>query len=409
MNSEIIERALHLSDNNEYVAVERLLNGDFNSSYGDLRWVRGTNTSIFLSCYYEDGQWKLMAKMTQFRKGFVPMMETVDTGILSLAGTNNTNISGFPPSKIKDSGNYATQDSNTTPFDVDETERELRFYLFEKPPEKCNPIGLAYLFMRIKQWYGSEMPSLGDINVKETECYTNIKSDFANIRKFYTLSIAVISDSFDRYRDAAIKIAKSELDYEEKIDKYLAIENMARAEYELPETQYAPADLYDQDINRNNQPMLWLAQSFNRQDPKNFFSRSFAIAMFATEDKKEMFDGFKAQLNEKAQVYLERSNFREMFFELAIDITQPPAFQLTDTDKEILKSPISIVLASTTKKGVIGLQDEENIIDSIAMGQDHGQVDVIYVRSQDVNALREVLSMIHPPLYMKIRVDDTIF
>lgn len=148
MNPASIERALSLSDNNEYVAVERLSNGDFDSPYGDLLWVRGTNTSIFLSCYHEDGQWKLMAKGTQFRKGFVPMMETIDPGINAIFGVNYTSISGYPPSKITGSGEYATKPHNVIPFDVELAEQELRDILSGKEGLKdCSPILMAYRFL----------------------------------------------------------------------------------------------------------------------------------------------------------------------------------------------------------------------------------------------------------------------
>lgn len=221
-----------------------------------------------------------------------------------------------------------------------------------------------------------------------------------------------MADSFDRYRNTAIQIKESKLDDLEKMEKYLDLENKARAEYDLAPAYFAPAGLYDYEINQmpDQQMRDFLQTPFGNRRP-TFFSSVFAIAMFATGNRLDKFRELMTFLRQKAQIALERYDLQEMLFETAIDTTRPPAFQLTDIDKEILKSPIPIVVASTTRRGMKGdrITGEENIIDSVAMGQDHGQVDVIYVRSQDVNALGEVLTMINPPLYMEIRVDDTIF
>lgn len=83
--------------------------------YG-LKWFRGTNTTIFLSQYFNNGKLWLMSKGTQLLSAMVPMSETVDGGITSPIGVNWHGISGYSDdNKFRESCTYAKK---TVKFDV---------------------------------------------------------------------------------------------------------------------------------------------------------------------------------------------------------------------------------------------------------------------------------------------------
>ena len=165
---------LNLKNSNNELYIDLKNNVQVGGAYDDLKWVRGTNTSIFLSCYKEpDGKYYLMSKGTQFKNGFVPMSETVDPGILSMRGVNWNSISGYPHNKITESGVYATSKLD---FNIDSTKDVLE----ESLSKKCGIIFTFIMFMRLKQYYGMDHPIISDIKDKITKsgCDEIMTSEF---------------------------------------------------------------------------------------------------------------------------------------------------------------------------------------------------------------------------------------
>ena len=388
---DTIIKALELSNGDPYLAKNRV--AQLNEPYGDLLWVRGTNTSIFLSCYRADGGWKLMSKAAQFRKGFVPMMETIDQGITQPLGTNNINISGFPGKKIKGSGGYATKEYNLEPVDEAKLEEDLRM-LFDSA-YKCSAVKIAYVFFRIRQYKGLETPILD--NFKNTACYKEAQKQMKLWNDFFTKAIRILSDDFDAYRAQAVELRGLE-------DRkgYLELEKTACKKYDFSRQPYfVPVDFYAQEIESND--ANFLRDGFHAMDSVKFFERVFAIAMFANTNK--IFRRLKKSYTNQAELGIARVGFQQLFLETAIDTSQPPAFLLTESDKAILESPIPIVVASRKQRPVEGISDELNMIDSIEIGPEGA--DVIYVRQREHSALRTLLQ--ERSIDLEIRVDDSIF
>jgi len=83
-------------------------------------WSRGTNTSVFLSYYRgPNDSHVLLSKAEQIRRGFVPMMETVDPGITSPLGVNRRSISGSPKGFLSQNAIYAN--NGAAPYSQEET------------------------------------------------------------------------------------------------------------------------------------------------------------------------------------------------------------------------------------------------------------------------------------------------
>ena len=115
-----------------------------------IKWVRGTNSTIFLSCYKEDDNWYLMSKGYQIDKGFIPMSETIDPGILSLSGVNWDHISAYRFSEINKSGAYALK---LNKFSLEAIEMNINNLLDQKYDDIIKYImELNYNFIRLKQY-----------------------------------------------------------------------------------------------------------------------------------------------------------------------------------------------------------------------------------------------------------------
>jgi len=136
--------------------------GKLEELYADVLWVRGTNSSIFLSCYHENGKWLLLSKGDQFRRGFVPMSETVDNGILNTSGVNFYFISAYVKRGLRGSAEYAMK---VAPFQFESTVALL------EPPKRSYPsqqtrqhfLQEAIGLMRLKQFDGAMTPRIKEV------------------------------------------------------------------------------------------------------------------------------------------------------------------------------------------------------------------------------------------------------
>jgi hypothetical protein len=404
--SASIGRALSVSRGNPYVAAELLEENVPGDPYWDIRWVRGTNTSVFLSCYFEDDEWKLLAKGSQMHRGFVPMMETVDAGINATFGTNQTMISGYPPSHIRGSGEWSTREQNVTIFDPVTTARRLQ-EIFEDRPSPGYFAKIIFSFLRIRQW-GDDAEAgqlLRQLDFKNTDWYAFEKAELKRKKDFFRSVPRLLADDFERYIPAAQAARESG-----NTGDFFSILGMASEEYHNLGNMKIPWDFFADDMKKRGTDLkIMIINSFDFASFSSFFRWVFVFKVLGSDDDKVAFYEVTRGLPEKAVIGLERTEFWERFFESAIDLETAPAYQLNSIDKEILEDPISIVVASTAQSGIpVSKTNETNIFDSITFGP--SGVDVIYVRAFQREALERVLRMARPPIEdVEIRVDDSVF
>lgn len=398
-----IERALSVSRGNPYVAAELIQESVPGDPYWDLRWVRGTNTSVFLSCYFDDGEWKLLAKGAQMRRGFVPMMETIDGGITTADGVNNYEISAYPPSKIRESGRYAMEERNVTPFNVVKTAENLAELMDDYTP---HPVKASFFIMRIRQW-GKSDHLLREMDIKNSEWYQRVKAVFSAEKSFYRFAVNLLADNFERYARAA-REARDRMDRK----GYAAVRQLAADEHGLKmgnffvDASFKGAEL----THRGRQLKLVFEVPFYAHDKNEFFDAFFAFMVFGSDETIDAVHKETRGILEVSAGLIARVDFAEKFFEGAIDLDKPPIFTLTSLDRGILEAPVQIVVASTSQRALPPhpRNGETNIFDSIAFGP--GGVDVIYVRASQRAALERVLDTIRPPIRgVEIRVDDSVF
>jgi hypothetical protein len=404
--SASIGRALSVSRGNPYVAAELLEETVPGDPYWDIRWVRGTNTSVFLSCYFDDGEWKLLAKGAQMRRGFVPMMETIDGGINGTFGTNNTMISGYPPSKIKGSGNYSTKSYNIAPFDPGSTVRAVHEIL-EEPPSQLHFSKIIFYFLRLRQWRqdAEAVQLLRELDFKNRNLYHFLKDDLKTKKDFYRSMPRLLADDFERYIPAA-RAARER----GNTNDFFSILETASKEYHDSGNGDIPWDFFADDMKKRGTDLkIMLVRPFDFAIFQTFFRWVFVFKVLGSDDDKAAFYEITRDLPDRAVIGLERNEFRERFFEDAIDLEARPVYRLNSLDRAILEAPVPIVVASTAQAGVqVSLGGENNIFDSIAFGP--GGVDVIYVRASQRAALERVLDTIRPPIRgVEIRVDDSVF
>lgn len=395
MDAEIIE-ALNLSKGDIYLARERAPH--LNEPHGDLLWARGTNTSIFLSCYSTNDGWKLMSKGSQLQNGFVPMMETVDIGINDPFGTNYVYISGVDRFNIYLAGSYAIKTYNAQP--VDETKLKIDVLELFDPEYKgdCRPIPIAYAFLRYRQYTGLETLDLGDF--RDTKCYKNARAYVTEMSEYIVKAIRILSAKFDVYRARA-----NELKVLHDKKGYLKLQNDASKPYNLTREAFSTrGDFYAQHLEgAQEDKKQWLRQGVFQLIDYKLFSYAFAIAMFASDDL--VFRGLKDSLVQELEKGLSRLAFQQRFLELAIDTRKRPEFVLTESDKDILRRPFPILVASRKRRPIRFSGIQVDMVDSIEIG-DNG-VDVIYTREEDQDALRTLLR--ERGLDIEVRVDNSIF
>jgi hypothetical protein len=372
--------------------------GAFDKITDDLKVVRGTNSSVFLSCYREDdGNWYMMSKGYQIRHGFVPMSETIDSGILGLFGVNKDYISFYPPDKIKDSATYANRVKKYDPLEnldrymlwaCDETYAAFKGTNYEAN-NACNAVLLIYLILRLKQYYGSHAAALNPLDqlkrkyreLKCSEVWEERKNGFKRrIGKITSLANYDYSKYRQQYLEGSNEI-KLEIDNKirSEIDKELLGE--AYEGYMRINCAFDPYEPIRDDMPNMGPGISCIIRNIMQNDSY----------------KKELLDRANNDLEWIETVQTQLNNA----------IRNEPKFKLTDEDKKILENPIPLLFASTTEGTVISEKTHEyGIKDKIKIGS--GGMDVVYVKAKDRDALMKILSD-RDINDLQVRVNDTIF
>jgi hypothetical protein len=378
------------------------------SHFGDLKWVRGTNTSVFLSCYHEAGRWKLMAKGEQMKRGFVPMMETIDGGIAQIFASNFREISGYPPRKIKDSGAYAKKEYNIRPFDVSAAFNTITdLHAAKKGKTPCGIVRIIFAVMRLKQYLGAS--NVTGVDFRTSECYQADVKTYESARRELRDILDFIESDASRFRRLLPSRDGLSIEtYESYKRAYLSVQNKYLQKYGFESSDYANATML------LNPLAAWTNQNIARQmlievvaTGRRALLRTIIAAKLLL-DAEVTTPAFHA-LAEQVTRALEKIDIDLGLLEEALDKSAKPRFALGEHDREILAAPIPIVVASTVRGAdLIKGNQEENIIGTVDIGAD--SIDVIFVQERHAMALRQLLLRLTPPIEdVEIRVDDTVF
>lgn len=340
-------------------------------------WVRGTNTTIFLSCYRNTDGWFLMSKGDQFRKGFVPMSETIDPGITSIAGVNYDFISANPPAKFEESMNYALR---AVPFRYMETVSEL------VKAEYMELVKAVFLLMRLKQYDGEVTPIV-------TELTKTITS-----RDWFQKQLQEINDTLVEFKKikkllfAKIERPSPEISRED----YIAFQNDIRKQFDLPYHHYLSLDkgswLRNMLKNPTGEFYRWIANAYNRKE--FLVTRIIMVKSFLEEE--EYADVF-AHIVRIMNGYKKNIKVFMNLYQKTIDPISP-VFEVTKNDEIILEDPIPLIIASrnASTNGKPHRTDvvnsEINLPSPIEIG--NNGANVIFVRKSDEGKLLLLLKRI---------------
>jgi hypothetical protein len=378
---------------------KRICGKVYTGNHDDLLWVRGTNTSIFLSCYLSNGKWRLLAKGEQFRRRFVAMMETVDSGISGIGGVNFESISAYSATEIRGSGRYAAR---TSPYsNKPELVRIKENLRFDPQPWHATLVEIAYSFMRLKQWSGhAEYYPLAlryrrFVNGQYQE---QIFED--DVRKLEQLFELFATDVY-------LPLGWQTLDEVSRRRQVVALLNGIRRQFGYSESEAFDSSLLNEEELQSilQRGIVYLVSA----DRDQLLSLVVAIKLFLPV----RWPLVEALLVNEVHRLLRHAELIKIIYNEAVS-NRPPAYAVTEEDRRILEAPIPLIIASTnesiqrTKVRPYDSASELKLPGKIRIGA--SGANVIVVRRKDKNALKKLLRELPVPITdMQIRVDDTIF
>lgn len=375
----------------------------YHGEHEDLLWVRGTNSTIFLSCYMRKGRWWLLAKGTQFRQGFVPMSETVDPGITSIAGINFDAISAYPPSMIHGSGQYSMKAKPVSP-----TESLALIMTQLKEDARAGLIPMAYAFMRVKQYEGDAeevMPYTKRFrqtqNAQEKERYlATEQQELVNLRRLMAADLQLPAE-WDALSDS------------EKRQSFINLLTQLRtqygfgAQYGLDMSYLDPSGMQRRLSNPVAEFTRFITDSMSRRT--TFIPRVIGVKLFVPQE----WSALHKQADSLILDLLNNIDTIQLIYDAAIS-DRKPVYAMTSADKDIGDQPIPLIIASTNEatKGYRVFEKDPNselgLPPKIQIGATGANV--IIVRSQDKKRLKQLLRSLPTPITdVQIRVDDTVF
>lgn len=375
----------------------------YTGTHEDLAWVRGTNSTIFLSCYLQNGRWWLLAKGVQFRQKFVPMSETVDEGIMSVAGINFDAISAYPPSMIRGSGQYAMKAQPVNPTDsMALIQRQL------KEDARAGLVAMAYAFMRVKQYEGSaeEVFPLAKRfrqteNAQEKERYLEReKEEFSNLLCMMDADIQLPADW------KALVITQRRQPFIDLLTQVRTQYGFG-PQYGLDMDYLIPSRLRKMLDNPVAEFTRFLTDSLARRS--TFIPRMISAKLLAPEE----WPALHKRAKDLILNFLRNIDTIELIYHEAVS-DRDPVYAMTPADMDIGDHPIPLIIASTNQgtKGYSVFENDPNselgLPPKIEIGANGANV--IVVRSQDKNRLKQLLAGLSVPITdVEIRVDDTVF
>lgn len=344
-------------------------------------WVRGTNTTIFLSCYRQNGRWYLMSKGDQFRQGFVPMSETIDPGITSIAGVNYNYISANPPSKFEESMAYALR---AAPFHYLDTVSELTNAKY------LELVKVIFLIMRLKQ-YDGEMTDIVKIVTEKLLSREWVKEELTEITETLIEFKKIKKLLFADIKKPSMDISRED---------YIAFQNEIRRTFGLEFWNYLSLDKKEwlQSMIRNAEGELYrfIASAYNRKE--YLVTRIIMMKSFLqNEEYKEVF----LHIAEIMKKYKRNIKVFMSLYEKTIS-SEPPVFSVTKNDEIILENPIPLIIASrnASTQGVRHREDNPNseIMLSSPIEIGGSGANVIIVRKQDLSKFKVLLKLLEFPI-----------
>jgi len=337
----------------KYIDLKNKINmiGGFNPN--TIKWIRGTNSSIFLSCYFENNKWYLMSKGYQIYNGFVPMSETIDPGILSISGVNWEYISAYEFDKINISGSYALR---LNIFNLEETKQKLSLELQKEDKNKIEIIYIIYYFLRIKQFTG---------NSKSVEYYYNlmvtnnlnkiILERYVKIKEFLDLIITLFNSDLNMY--------KQQLNFNilDNRELYAKLENEIRKKYNLPEKKISPYFAIDPNFVTETNITDYIFKNYkkyyypmiNGSHTWNNYITNIILTKLLVDSNNNEYIKIKKEVIDYMNKHLDFLKNLIDIFNYAIDPNIQSKYVLNTQDKKILESPISLIICSRKITGEI--------------------------------------------------------
>jgi len=372
--------------------------------YGDLTWVRGTDLSIFQSCYKLDDGYYLMSKGTQFKKGFVPMSETVDNGITDINGVNYESISGYTHDNIIGSAKYAVK---APTFDINKT-KEMFTQWIQNPGSvgamigyRCNPIIPVYLLLRMKQ-YGIDVQEYKKYLelFQKTECPQKIQEVWIYIDKITKRITTLLNMDLSKFTDQIKEYNDENL--------YKLIDDIIKSVY--PDWERKDLRMIDYHTNSNREKYELNNKRRSIKDFRDYianhdFDRISVDIIHMRITAGDISDNIIKVLNEYCKQLIMNMETQKFIYNIAMN-ENPSLYTLTNDDKYIISTRCPLVLASTNKILTVQSQGENNIKDKIKLGKDG--INIIYISGKKLLPIVEKI-LKDKNIDMEIRVDNDLF
>lgn len=357
-------------------------------AYSFLKWVRGTNSWIFLSLYKDstDGRFHLLTKGEQYAKGIMPMISSIDAGGKLYGGVNFSWTSVYLADRISQAAAYAFKEDKGK-YDISAVYKKLQE---EIPNEYEDVITYCHYLLKIAQYTGS------------TESTAEFRRQLSE-----NPYIPMTFKTWFGYLGAITKI----LDIIKGAKRAPVLEQQKMQEFFNslvgPEGLYLGRSTFVDPVEGSYSEERWV-----KETRKQIFFKAGLPG--ATYNVLCMFFFRPALLRKNAkklrktvQLMLRDVNIGKTLWEICIEGKKFQA--LTDIDKEILDSRINFLLGSTVVDAkMYDERTQEYVVPSCVLGQ--GGADVMIFR--DVESKKKITKLLRrigiDPKQFRMIVDTCI-
>jgi len=329
--------------------------------YSFLKWVRGTNSWIFLSLYKDktDGRFHLLTKGEQYAKGIMPMISSIDAGGKLYGGVNFSWTSVYLADRISQAAAYAFKDDKGT-YDISAVYKKLQE---EIPNEYEDVITYCHYLLKIAQYTGSTESTAEFRRQLQENPYIPITF------KTWFSYLGTITKILDLVENREITAMTDQQKMQEFVTSLVGTEGL-----------YLGRSVFVDPVEGNYSEERWV----NDTRRQIFFKAGLpgatynVLCMFFF--RPELLRSKAKKLRKTVQLMLRDVNIGKSLWKICIEGKK---FQvLTDIDKEILDSRVNFLLGSTVIDAKIyDERSQEYAVPSCLLGE--GGADVMIFRDTE--------------------------
>jgi hypothetical protein len=334
------------------------------ATFGDgsfLKWTRGTNSSILLSLYHDGGKIWLLNKGDQLKRGFVPMMETWDSGIDLFLGVNWWGVSGMHPFNL---GKVAAYAKKTRAYDQDHEIRQAESYaerIAETPKDHWSYLAVlgSHLMLHAARaiQYDPRVALLESIqNALGAALFgvTRITHALRTMIRLLDRSDPILDDCKEAHVDPVSLPGKSKSDLPALMERSNAVARHLGLPQVMSEGEYLTLDTCGSLGALNLQTHAYLGNAAGRADcwstvhdadSENRKLRSLHAIIWYSMNLR--YGHHKQTISCDIQAGSKAMDRAEILSSMMSKTLNRQLPRLTETDKNMLKAPIPMIVCST--------------------------------------------------------------